>query len=242
MTIRHSPGPRPGVRAGIAVGVLGVMLFAGAFGLDLHAARSPQVRSGEPFPLATAPVLVVGLVEPGVAVEQPVTCLVRPVTGDPATVEVRTRRDPTETIRDGRRLTEPGSGQASVVCDRRVIVATGPLVYAYPLSVPTVLRAGYLLLALLGFGYARRRWRQSTAAGVVQAGDDADRSELMRYTSDVLWGAVRLVCGLAALLLGVVGLLGLAQGAPGGLLILVVATVPGAGWFWAWRRGRRLAS
>ncbi|MGH3679672.1 MAG: hypothetical protein ACRDT2_05340 [Natronosporangium sp.] len=239
MTIWHAPPARPAVRAGVAVGVLGVVLFAGAFGLDLHAAQSRQVQGGEPFPLTAAPVLVVALVEPGVAVEQPVTCTVSLVTGDPGTVEVRTRRDPTETIRSGRRLTAPGPGQASVVCDRRVIVATGPLVYAYPLAGPTVLRAGYLLLALLGFGYARRRGRRSAAAGVIQAGDDADRSELRRYTADVLWGAVQLVCGLTGLLLGVVGLLGLAQGAPGGLLILAVATVPSAGWFWVWRRDRR---
>jgi hypothetical protein len=147
----------------------------------------------------------------------------------PEPIEIGTGQGVLSAIPAGRQLQAADGDQLTLVCNRRVAVATGPLVRAYPLAGSTILYPTYVLLALLGFGYARRRSRSPmTDRSPVLPGDNADRSALTRFTADVALGVVSTTTGLAALLLGIVGLLALAQGSfAGGLIILTPAGLLG---------------
>jgi hypothetical protein len=219
---------RPGVRGGITVGVLGVGLLAVALGLEVHRARADQVPAGEPFIVAEGrPAHVVGVVEPGTDITAPTTCAVTSAAGM-STIEIGTRREALEGIRAGRRVRATEGGPATVVCDRRVSVATGPVVLAYPLAGSAVLYPAYALIAILGFGYARRRSRVGSTTSPVQLGDVESRSDLRRFSADVLVGSAYVAAGFASVVLGIVGLMALREGSPAMLIFLIPAGLLGA--------------
>lgn len=178
---RNRPRPRPGGPAAavaVAVVALGVALLVGVPGLNLHAATTGrQIPAGQPVQLGPGPVLLVGLVEPGAAVEQPVTCTIGRPAAAPQTVSLPTRRHPEQTIHAGRRV-NAAAGGGWLVCDRRVLVADRPLVHAYPLALPVLPPAGGVLL-LFGLGYARHLRRSA------RHGSDTAWSDLARYTGGV---------------------------------------------------------
>jgi hypothetical protein len=240
MSLSLSSDVRPGVRGGIAVGVLGVSLLVVAFGLEVHAAQAGQIPAGEPFTVVDGrPVHVVGVVEPGTDETAPTTCAVDSAAGG-RTIGIGTRREALEGIRAGRRVRAMEGGPATVLCDRRVAVATGPAVFAYPLAGWAILYPCYVLLAVLGFGYARRQARSDSGLSPVQPGDDESRSELRRFGIDVLLATAHAAAGVASIILGIVGLLAVREGFPAALILLVPAGLLGAGTLLIgrWRRRR----
>jgi predicted benzoate:H+ symporter BenE len=61
----------------------------------------------------------------------------------------------------------------------------------------------------------------------VQPGDDESRSELRRFSVDVMLGGTRVVAGLGAIVLGIVGLLILREGSLAALALLIPAGLLG---------------
>jgi hypothetical protein len=235
MVVRPAKDPVTGVRAGIAVGLLGLALLASAFALEMHAGQGTHVPPGEEYRFGdNGPVHVIGAVDPGTDAHGAATCTVSSEAAT-ATVEVAVRQDAFEAIRVGRRL--DADGPTTLVCDRRVTVASGVAVYAYPLARYAVQYPAYLALALLGFGYAYRRARSSSAASpALRAGDDGNLSDLRRFAGDVVRSVVGVAAGVAVILLGTLGILMIFDGSMAGLLVLVVVAFAGAAVHFAERR------
>jgi hypothetical protein len=237
MAVRPANDPVTGVRAGIAVGLLGLALLASAVALEMHAGQGTQVPPGEEYRFDDdGPIHVVGVVDPGTGAHGAATCAVSSEAAT-ATVEVAVRQDAFEVIRVGRRL--DADGPTTLVCDRRVTVASGVAVYAYPLARYAVQYPAYLALALLGFGYAYRRARSSSATSpAVRAGDDGNLSDLRRFAADVVHSLVGVAAGVAVILLGTLGILMIFDGSMAGLLVLVIVAFVGAAAYLAERRRR----
>jgi hypothetical protein len=128
----------------------------------MHASQGALVPHDEPFDLVgSGPTHVVGVTSPGADTGTPFTCAVSFTTGGTETVEIGTRDNQFQSIPAGRRLPPV---TATIVCDQRVSVSTGPAVLAYPVAGSQSLFPAYLAIALLGgavFGRAARARRTS---------------------------------------------------------------------------------
>lgn len=234
--MRYRQVPR-GLRPGIAICVLGITLFIGAFGLEIHAASGDRLVPGEePQVSGTAPFHVVGVSDTGVDSAESVQCVVAAAT-DTRRIEIRIRENAFEAIRAGRQVRVVGE-PATLECDRLVAVTTGPLVWMYPVAGSRILQFGYLGLALFGFAYAKRRHQSARlAASQADKGEDGALVDLRRLTSKVILDAAKVAAGFGAVVLGIAGVFAVGDRSIAALVFLVPACVLAVVALLAARRG-----